>query len=132
MQNWWSLLIKLQTGWNVLCHPWIFVNVCQHSSVWWMVMIHRSIPCLKLLQSQEKHHHFSVAYLFSLLAIHIWWVMSTIYPGCIAWEITAPSGATQIGYPGYWELLSLRSLICKECQPKRVLIYTKEWLWIYQ
>ncbi len=30
--------------------------------------------------------------------------MSTVYPGCIAWGITAPSGATQIGYPGYWEL----------------------------
>ncbi len=26
-----------------------------------------------------------------------------LYPRCIAWEITAPSGATQIGYPGYWE-----------------------------
>ncbi len=57
------------------------------------------------LKSKEKHHHFSVAYLFYMLAIHIWWVMSTIYPGCIALQITAPSGATQIGYPGYWELL---------------------------
>ncbi len=58
------------------------------------------------LKSKIKHYHFSVAYLFSLLAIHICWVMSTIYPECIALEITVPSGATQIGYPGYWELLA--------------------------
>ncbi len=28
MQNRLSLLIKLSTGLNLLCHPWIFVNFC--------------------------------------------------------------------------------------------------------
>ncbi len=68
-------------------------------------MIHRSILCLNLfLNLMNKFNHLSVAYLFFLLAIQIWCVMSTIYPACIACEITAPSGATQIRYPGYWEL----------------------------
>ncbi len=82
------------------------------ASVWWTVTWFTEVyHVYTFLKSQEKHHHLSVAYLFSLLAKQIWCIMSTIYPGCITWDITALSGATQISYPDYWGLCSLNGIL---------------------
>ncbi len=56
---------------------------------------------LKYLKSHEKDNHFSAAYLFSFFTVHVWQVLSTIYPEFLVRKTNVSSSAREIVYPGY-------------------------------